>query len=74
MMWGIMRRRFAKDPAADKALRHSVRDGVAYSVMAGAGESYLSAFALFFKANTAQIGLLVSLPSLIASLSQLFSL
>ncbi|WP_455375891.1 MFS transporter [Kaarinaea lacus] len=68
-----MRRRFAKDHSVDKALRHSVRDGVAYSVMAGAGETYFSAFALFFKANTAQIGLLASLPSLISSLSQLLS-
>jgi len=68
-----MRHRFAKDQNTDKALRHSVRDGVAYSVMAGAGETYFSAFALFFKANTAQIGLLASLPSLISSLAQLFS-
>ena len=47
-----MSRRFAKDPSVDRALRHSVRDGVAYSVMAGAGETYFSAFAIFFKATT----------------------
>jgi len=64
---------FAKDQNVDKALRHSVRDGVAYSVMAGAGETYFSAFALFFKANTAQIGLLASLPALVSSLAQLLS-
>lgn len=68
-----MPRRYAKDPQVDKALRHSVRDGVAYSVMAGAGETYFSAFALFFKATTAQIGLLASLPPLVSSLSQLIS-
>jgi len=68
-----MPRRFAKDQKVDKALRHSVRDGVAYSVMAGAGETYFSAFALFFKANTAQIGLLASLPALVSSISQLIS-
>ncbi|MCI0506226.1 MAG: MFS transporter [Gammaproteobacteria bacterium] len=68
-----MTRRFAKDPQINDALRHSVKDGVAYSVMAGAGETYFSAFALFFKATTTQIGLLASLPPLISSLSQLFS-
>jgi len=68
-----MPRSFSEDPNKDKALRHSVRDGVAYSVMTGAGETYFAAFALFFKATTAQIGLLASLPSLIASLAQLFS-
>lgn len=68
-----MPRRFAKDPRIDKALRHSVKDGVAYSVMTGAGETYFSAFALFLKATTTQIGWLASLPSLVSSLSQLFS-
>jgi len=68
-----MSRRVAKDPLVDRALRHSVRDGVAYSVMAGAGETYFSAFAIFFKATTTQIGLLASLPPLISSLAQLFS-
>lgn len=68
-----MSRRFAKDPVVDLSLRHSVRDGVAYSVMAGAGESYFSAFAIFFKASTTQIGLLASLPPLVSSLAQLFS-
>ena len=41
--------------------------------MFGAGESYLSAFAIFLKASTPQIGLLVSLPGLLASFVQLFS-
>jgi len=54
-------------------LRYSVRDGVAWSVMFGAGESYLQAFAVFLKASTAQITLLVALPSLLGSLSQLAS-
>ena len=47
--------RYSKDPRTEQSLRHSVRDGVAYSVMAGAGEHYLSAYALFLKATTAQI-------------------
>lgn len=68
-----MSRRTAKDPRINNALRHSVKDGVAYSVMAGAGETYFSAFALFWKATTTQIGLLASLPPLVSSVAQLFS-
>ncbi|GAB4511236.1 MAG: MFS transporter [Sulfuricaulis sp.] len=65
--------RFSKDPRTEQSLRHSVRDGVAYSVMAGAGEHYLSAYALFLKATTAQISWLAAFPSLIGSFAQLFS-
>ncbi len=69
--WRI--RRFSRDEEIDRTLRHSIKDGLAYSVMSGAGESYLSAFALFFKATNAQIGVLASLPPLLGSLVQLFS-
>jgi len=41
--------------------------------MTGVGETYLSAFALFLKASTPQIGLLASLPPMLASLIQLVS-
>jgi hypothetical protein len=41
--------------------------------MMGIGETYLSAFALFLKASTPQIGLLASLPPLLGSLAQLLS-
>lgn len=41
--------------------------------MIGVGETYISAFALFLKASTPQIGLLASLPALLASFVQLFS-
>ena len=68
-----MTHRYSKDPEVDNSLRHSVHDGVAYSVMSGAGETYLSAFAVFLPANTAQIGLLTSLPALIGSIAQLLS-
>lgn len=66
-------RRISADPQIDQALRHSVKDGVAYSVMTGAGESYFSVFALFFKASNAQIGVLASLPALLGAFAQLFS-
>ncbi len=64
---------FSKDPVVDKALRHSVRDGMAYSVQVGAGETYFSAFALFLKATAPQIALLSTLPPLLASGAQIFS-
>ncbi|MEQ9002014.1 MAG: MFS transporter [Pseudomonadales bacterium] len=63
----------AKDPVVDRSLRHSLRDGVYFSAMIGSAESYFSAFAVFLKASTAQIGMLAALPPLLASFSQLSS-
>jgi MFS family permease len=68
-----VRHRYSRDPQADRSLRYSVRDGVAWSLMFGAGESYLQAFAVFLKATTAQITLLTALPSLLGSIAQLAS-
>lgn len=65
--------RYSKDPQVDRTLRHSVRDGVAYSVMSGGGETYFSAFALFLKATAPQIALLATLPPLLGSLAQLLA-
>ena len=65
--------RYSKDPQVDRTLRHSVRDGVAYSVMSGSGETYLSAFALFLKASAPQVALIATLPPLLGSLAQLLS-
>jgi MFS family permease len=66
-------RQFSKNPVVDRALAHSVRDGMAYSVMAGGGETYLSAFALFLRATAPQVALLSTLPPLLGSLAQVFS-
>lgn len=63
----------SRDPDVDRSLKHSLKDGAAFATMTGVGETYLSAFALFLKATTPQIGLLASLPPLLASLMQLFS-
>ncbi|HEY9199102.1 MAG TPA: MFS transporter [Gammaproteobacteria bacterium] len=65
--------RYSKDPQTDRTLRHSVRDAVAYAVMSGGGETYLSAFALFLKATAPQVALLATLPALLGSLTQLLS-
>jgi MFS family permease len=61
------------EPGNEKSLQHSIKDATAYAVMMGIGETYLSAFALFLKASTPQIGLLASLPSLLGSLAQIVS-
>lgn len=65
--------RYSKDPQIDRTLRHSVRDAVAYSVMSGGGETYLSAFALFLKASAPQVAVLATLPQLLGSFAQVLS-
>ena len=65
--------RFAKDPVIDRALRHSVRDGMAFSVAAGGGETYFSAFALYLRASAPQVALLTTLPPFLGSAAQLLS-
>src|SRR6185295_12904930 len=69
----MARAQFSKDPLVDRALRHSVRDGMAYSVQVGAGETYFSAFALFLRASAPQVALISTLPPLLGSLAQIFS-
>lgn len=64
---------FSSDPKTQKSLKHSLRDASAFAVMTGFGETYLSAFAIFLRATTPQIGLLASIPPLLASLVQLLS-
>lgn len=64
---------FSKDPVVDRALKHSVRDGMAFSVQVGAGETYFSAFALFLRATAPQVALITTLPALLGSLAQIFS-
>lgn len=65
--------RYSKDPQVDRTLRHSVRDGIAYSVMSGGAETYLSAFALLLKTTAPQVALIATLPPLLGSLAQLLS-
>lgn len=64
---------FSRDPVTDRSLQHSLKDATAFATMTGIGETYLSAFALFLRASTPQIGLLASLPPLLASFVQLLS-
>ena len=68
------RRAFTSDPLLNTSLRHSVYDGMAFSAMAGGGETYFTAFALYLRATAGQVALLSTLPSLIGSLAQLLSI
>ena len=56
-----------------KSLRYSILDGSFWAIMFGFGERYLAAFAVFLKATNIQLGLLTSLPLLLASISEFFS-
>ena len=68
-----MPRRYSNDPQVDRSLRHSVRDGVSYSIMSGAGETYFAAYALFLGATAAQVSLLAAAPPLLGALTQLLA-
>lgn len=68
-----MKHAFSSDPRVEQSLRHSVRDGVAYSVMSGVGETYFAAYALFLGATAAQVSLLAAAPPLFGALAQLFA-
>ena len=64
---------FARDAQTNRSLQHSVYDGMAFAAMAGGGETYFTAFALFLRATAGQVAILSTLPSLIGSLAQFLS-
>lgn len=68
-----MKPAFSTDPRVEESLRHSVRDGVAYSVMSGVGETYFTAYALFLGASAAQVSLLAAVPPLFGAVAQLLA-
>jgi MFS family permease len=53
---------------ADTNLKRPIVEGMFSSVMAGAGEAYLSAYAIFLGATALEAGLVTGLPPLIGSL------
>ena len=61
------------EPHILKSLQFAIRDGLFFSIMSGAGESYLGAFAIFLKASNPQIALLASLPQLVGAFFQFAS-
>jgi len=56
------------------ALRYSVMDGVANAIMLGVGEQYVLAYAIFMAASDFQLSIIATLPILIASIMQLYSI
>jgi len=55
----------------NKNLKYSIKDGIASSVIEGSGDRYIAPFAIAMNASANQIGLLSSLPNLIAPFLQL---
>ncbi len=68
-----MARRYSRDPQTQQSLQHSLKDAVAFSVMAGSIETYFSALALFLRASAPQVALIATLPNLVGSAGQLIS-
>jgi MFS family permease len=56
-----------------KSLRDSILDGSFWSIMEGAGTSYISPFAIALGASNLQIGFLTSLPNLFSPIAQYFT-
>lgn len=61
------------NPQIQKSLRYSIIDGVFFTIMLGSGERFFVPFALMLGASYFDVGLVVALPLLFGSLSQLFS-
>ncbi len=61
------------NPEIQKSLRYSIIDGMFWTVMVGCGERFFVPFALMLGASYFDVGMVVALPLLFASLSQLFS-
>ena len=50
--------------------QYGIREGAYTAIMQGAGENYLTAFALTLQASTSQIGMLNTLPAFIGTFAQ----
>ena len=61
------------DEQRQSVLRDQIREGACSAVMQGAGETYLSAFAVLLHATPFQIGLLSAAPAIVGTWSQLLS-
>lgn len=62
-----------EDPRARRTLLFSILDGVFYSIMVGAGETYFIPYAIELGASNSVLGLLIALPILVGSLLQIAS-
>lgn len=57
----------------NKTKKLSIKEGIGYSFMEGAGLKYITPYALAIGANNAQIGFLTSIPTLLGNFFQLFT-
>lgn len=57
----------------EESKKHSIKEAIFSSASVGAGENYVGAYAVALKASAAEIGLLTSLPNLLAPLAQLIT-
>ena len=57
----------------ERTKKLSIKEGSAYSLMDGFGLRYITPYALALGANNSQISLLTSIPTLLGSVSQLFT-
>jgi predicted MFS family arabinose efflux permease len=64
---------FYKDQKFGRSLKLSLIDGLLYSIMVGAGESYLPAYALALGYSDVAAGVLTSLPLITGAFLQLFT-
>ncbi len=64
---------FVTNETHPSSLSGVTAEGVLSSTMRGAGEAYLSAYALYLNATAAQVGLIATLPALMGSFAQLLA-
>ncbi|MDA8190295.1 MULTISPECIES: MFS transporter [Acidiferrobacter] len=64
---------FVTNETHPSSLSGVTAEGVLSSTMRGAGEAYLSAYALYLNATAAQVGLIATLPALVGSFAQLLA-
>ena len=55
-----------------KGMKTSITEGSYSSISAGAGDNYISLFAIALKSNATQIGLLTSFPGILSPIAQFF--
>ena len=73
-MGNFFKRLFAGRFTANVSLQAAIFDAMLFSIMIGAGESYMGAFGIYLQGSPVQIGILGTLPPLIGALFQLFGL
>ena len=64
----------ALSPAQQRNIYVSIAEGVFYSFMVGAAESYFGAFGVFLNATPSQLGFLAALPPFFSAICQMASL